>query len=106
MSPRFRFRVTLLGRDNTPVVGGVLRHRLPGRETWSESSTDDGGQALLGPQEGLTLSGLAFGERLTTPVQVGLPAGRYAFVVEAVDVSSEGDPVVVGVGTTVLTVSQ
>ena len=102
----WRYRVTLLRRDNTPVAQATLEHRLAGRKEWSESTTDEGGQAVLGPdQVFLSADGSEAEKRATTRFCIAsLPADRYAFVVEAIDDTKSANPVVLGIGTRIFDV--
>ncbi|MEE8161190.1 MAG: cytochrome c [Acidobacteriota bacterium] len=101
----WRYRVTLLRRDNTPVAHATLEHRLAGRE-WLEFTTDERGQAVLGPDQGfLPADGSETEKGATTRLRIAsLPANRYAFVVEAIDGTESANPVVLGIGTGIFTV--
>lgn len=101
---RFRYRLTLLRRDNTPVAGRTLHHQGPGHDGWSAFTTNEHGQAVLGPEEGVALADLPPDEGATTRLRMALPAGRYAFVVEAVEATAPASPLVVGVGAAVVNV--
>jgi hypothetical protein len=104
---RLRYRVTLLSRDNTPVANRTFEHRLPEQDDWSAFTTDEHGQAVLGPEEGFALADML--ERVedgaATRLRIALPAGRYVFVVEAIDGAASAIPAVVGIGTTIVNVT-
>ena len=97
----WRYRVTLLRRDNTPVAQATLQHRLAGRKEWSEFTTDERGQAVLGPDQGFFPADGSETEKGTiTRLRIAsLPADRYALVIEAIDGSESANLVVLGIGT-------
>ena len=97
-----RYRISLLERNSTPVANRTLQQQPPGNDDWSQVATDEQGQALLGSAEGVSVADLVPDEGATTRLRMVLPAGRYAFVVEAVDAAAPGNPTVVGVGTAVI----
>jgi hypothetical protein len=102
---RLRFRITLTRRDNMPMARRGFEQRLVGGSGWSAFETDERGQAMLGTEEGVALATLArSGGHGPTPLRLTLPVGRYAFVVEAVEVGPASRPTVVGVGTAVVNV--
>lgn len=100
-----RYRV-LLTQANTPVANHVVEYQLAGREGWSSFTTDERGEALLAPDHGLTPAGARETEKplATARLRMVLAAGRYALVVEAIDDAEPAQPVVVGIGTTILNV--
>jgi len=101
-----RYRLLLEGNEGFPVAGHAIAVRVAGDAEWSEVTTDDRGEAWVGPGR-LTLADLASG-RQGTPLEVrvtGLPTGSYGIVVEAVDSSKPAEPAVLGVGSAVLTIT-
>lgn len=98
--------MTLLRRDNTPVAQATLEHRLAGRKEWLEFTTDERGQAVLGPEEGfLPADGSETEKETTTRLRISsLQANRYALMVEAIGGNESDNPVVFGIGTGIFTV--
>lgn len=91
-----RYRVTL-AQANTPVAKRMIEYQLTGREGWAKFTTDEQGEALLGPDSGFVLA-----DGATARLRVSLAAGRYALVVEAVDYTKPDSPGVIGIGTAML----
>lgn len=87
-----RYRVTLATRD-TPVANRTFEHKPAGRGGWSTLTTDEQGQAVLGPDGGAPAR-----------LRVALAPGRYALVVEVIDYTEPAKPVVVGIGTAIVNV--
>ncbi len=104
----WRYRVTLLRRDNTPIAQATLEHRLAGRKEWLEFTTDERGQAVLGPEEGFLPADGSETEtekETTTRLRISsLQANRYALMVEAIGGNESDNPVVFGIGTGIFTV--
>ena len=103
---RLRYRVTLMRRDNTPVANRTFAYQQSDHEDWPQFTTDEHGQAFLGPDDGFVLADVleAAEQGTATRLRITLPAGRYVFVVEAIDGAESAHPVVVGIGTTIVNV--
>jgi hypothetical protein len=99
----FGYRVTL-AQANAPVANQTLRCQLAGREDWSTFTTDEHGEAVLGPEQGFVLADAREPERPTARLRAALAPGRYALLVEAIDHKEPAHPVVAGIGTAILNV--
>lgn len=97
-----RYRITLFERDNTLVADLPLQQQHSSSNGWSALATDSYGQALLGPEAGVSISELADGTGATIRLRLALPPGRYVLVVEAIAAAEDTDPVIYGIGTAVI----
>ena len=102
-----RYRVTLQTmvpwvREKTPVADQTIEYQLAGREGWSTFTTDEGGEAFLGAEQGFGLADVGVGEPAIARLRTVLPEGRHALVVEAIYGADPTDSVVLGIGTVVL----
>lgn len=103
--PALAYRITLLERDVTPLAGQRLGVRANGEDGWRELETDEHGRAVVEPGGSRsTADALRQPGGSGTEVRLSLPAGRYSFVVEALDQSSGSTPLVLGLGSAVLEV--
>jgi len=100
-----RYRVTLLARENTPVADRPFEYQRAGREDWTKLTTDQHGQSVLGPDDALIVAAPETGkEAAAARLRLTLPAGRYAFIVEAIDYTDAARPAVLGIGTAIFNV--
>lgn len=102
-----RYRVTILPEIFTvSVADRPGEYQLPGRKEWVKFTTDQSGEALLSSEQGfIPAVALETDKKVAaTRLRMRLPAGRYVLVVEAVDYTNPAQPVVVGIGTAVLSV--
>ncbi|OFW19557.1 MAG: hypothetical protein A3H97_24950 [Acidobacteria bacterium RIFCSPLOWO2_02_FULL_65_29] len=99
-----RYRLTL-AQANAPVANRKVECQLAGRAGWSAFTTDEHGEALLGPDQGFVLLDAPQQEekQAAARLRVALAPGRYALLLEALDEAAAG-PVVVGIGTAILNV--
>lgn len=82
-----RYRVAVQSAEG-PVANRALEYQAPGRTDWTALTTNDEGESQL-PQG-------------TGQLRMTLAPGRYAVVVEALDVTKAESPVPVGIGSVVL----
>ena len=102
-SDDLQYRVLLMRTANAPMIAQTLRYRPGGSARWLKTTTDDEGEALIGPDHDFTLTGT--GESPTFRLQTKLPApGRYSLVIEAMGKSKTAVLEVLGTGSAVLNV--
>jgi mono/diheme cytochrome c family protein len=92
----FGYRATLLRRDDSLVADQPIEVGLPGRGDGTSIATDRYGQARW--------DRMAADGPETVRLRIRLPAGEYTLVVEAVGPENPEDPVILGIGSTVLQV--
>jgi len=97
------WRATVFAASNSPVANRAVECQTPGRKEWVSLTTGDGGEVWLGDKCGFALgTGRGVKEpRARLRLRVGLPAGTFVLIVEAIE-TGNGSPVVVGVGSAVL----
>ncbi len=99
-----RYRV-LLKQAAAPVANQTVEFQVAGREGRATFTTDEHGEAVLGPDKGFVVTDAReTGKPATTRLRVALATGRYALLVEAIDDTDAAKPVVVGIGTAILNV--
>jgi hypothetical protein len=95
------YRVTLITNVKAPVANQTLEYQLGGLEEWSKFTTDEHGEALLGPNRGFIAANAREKEKAQVRVRMALPAVRTVLVIEALDYTEPAKPVVVGIGTAI-----
>lgn len=98
------YRVTLISNANAPLAHQAVEYQRAGREDWSKFTTDEHGEALLGPDRGVVLAKAGEADKTRARLRMALPAGKTALVVETLDYTAPGNPVVVGIGSAILRV--
>lgn len=102
LATSLRYRVTVRTEGNIPAANRACEYQLAGRTDWSTFTTDEQGEALLGPDRGFVVvaDAPATGKKLVAArLHPQLAVGKYVFVVEAIDYAQPERPIVVGVGT-------
>jgi hypothetical protein len=98
------YRVTLISNADAPLANQAVEYQRAGREDWSKFTTDEHGEALLGPDRGVVLAKAGETHKTRARLRMALPAGKTALVVETLDYTAPANPVVVGIGTAILKV--
>lgn len=99
-----RYRVTLISSADAPLANQAVEYQRAGRDDWSKFATDEHGEALLGPDRGVVLAKAGETDKMHARLRLALPAGKTALVVETLDYTAPGNPVVVGIGSAILRV--
>jgi hypothetical protein len=97
-----RYRVTLITNAKAPVANQTLEYRLAGREEWSKFTTDEHGEALLGPDRNFIVAAPREKQEARLQLRMTRPTVRTAFVIEALDSTQPAKLEVVGIGTAIL----
>lgn len=98
------YRVTLTSHAGVPLANQAVEYQRAGRNDWSNLTTDEHGEALLGPDRGVVLAKAGQADKARARLRLALPAGRTALVVETLDYTAPAKPVVVGIGSAILRV--
>lgn len=98
------YRVTLTSHAGVPLANHAVEYQRAGRNDWSNLTTDEHGEALLGPDRGVVLGKAGQTDKARARLRLALPAGKTALVVETLDYTAPANPVVVGIGSAILRV--
>lgn len=98
------YRVTLISDTGAPLANHAMEYQRAGRRDWEQFTTDERGEALVGPDRGVVLAKAGQTDRARARLRTALPAGKTALVVEALDHTAPANPVVVGIGSAILRV--
>lgn len=98
------YRVSLISDEGVPLANQTVEYQRAGRNDWSKFTTDEHGEALLGPDRGVVLAKAGQTDKARARLRMALPAGKTALVVETLDYTAPANPVVVGIGSAILRV--
>jgi len=96
------YRLTLITNGKAPVANQRLEYGVESRG-WVVFTTNQRGEALLDPDWGASRTNAQKKEEIRTRLRMAMPSVRTVLVVEALDVTEAAKPVIVGIGTAILT---
>lgn len=104
-SASLAYRLTLISSAGTPLADHAVDYQRAGRNDWSKLKTDEHGEALLDPnRSGVVLAKAGATRELRARLRMALPAGKTVLMVEILDYTAAGNPVVVGIGSAIVKV--